>query len=731
MAKLVTKFKYLKPSDNTSIGNYARYIATREGVDKVDDSKKNLPATQKQKDLIEKLLADFPDSEESLEYEDYKINMTIGNASEFITRTLEDNVSEIEDGKSYADYIATRPRTERFGSHGLFTDDGEAIILSNVSKELNEHQGNVWTAIISLRREDAERLGYDNGKVWRDMLRSHADELAKNMKIDKDNFHWYAAFHNESHHPHVHLIMYSTMDNEGYLTAQGIHNMRSAFGKDIFFQDLFSVYEEQTKNRDDTKGKSKEYVESIIENINNGSYENSEIERLLVELSSRLKNVSGKKVYGYLKADIKDIIDKIVDELEKEEGIHQLYNAWYERKEDTIRIYHSSLPQRIPLSQNKEFKSIKNMIIQEALNLYSIKDDDAEFDDETIEEESTDTDDENDDYEYTRLNREAEKGNMYSQYRLGKLLLDPSSSHYDTEEALYWFEQSAKQGYDISMYRLGKLFLLGEEVDQDLDSAYRWLSEASDKNNSYAQYLLGKSLLRGNYFEQDIVEGVELLMKAVDNSNKYAMYTLGKAFLDGILVLQDIDVAVKLLSDSAQRGFTQAKYIYAKLLCQGVYVPKDIEKAIALLKSASDDNSYASYLLGKIYMTEKGYVNPSLALKYFGKASDENNPYAQFQIGKMYMYGFGVEQNRQMAEYYFKLSADNGNEYAEQALKNMKNNRNWYASMSSFRLYGYMTELFRKRFNADRQRQAQGFIDRKTRQKINDKKIAHGLKQSM
>ena len=201
MAKLITKFKYLKPAARQSVGGYAKYIATREGVEKVDDTFKTDPSTEKQKKLIERILRDFPDSNSMLEYEDYLKEPTLGNASEFITRALEDNANEALNTKTYADYIATRPRAERFGSHGLFTDDGVRVKLEDVSRELNEYEGNVWTVIISLRREDAERLGFNSGERWRDMLRTQTEAIAKNFKIPVEDLKWYAAFHNESHLP--------------------------------------------------------------------------------------------------------------------------------------------------------------------------------------------------------------------------------------------------------------------------------------------------------------------------------------------------------------------------------------------------------------------------------------------------------------------------------------------------------------------------------------------------
>ena len=369
MAKLVTKFKYLKPNRKVSAGGYAKYIATREGVEKIDDTKKFAPATEKQKNLIEKILKDFPDSKDMFEYADYLEKQNQGSASDFISRVMEDYACEISGRKAYADYIATRPRAERFGSHGLFTDDGIQVQLSKVAEELNNHKGNIWTAIISIRREDAERLGFNTGTRWRDMLRTQTEALAKNLKIPIQNLRWYAAFHNESHHPHVHLIAYSTVENEGYLTQKGVENLRSSFAKDIFQQDLLCVYEKQTEHRDKLRAEARYVVDDLVSKINSEIDINSSIQQKLLELAHRLSKTSGKKVYGYLKPDVKALVDFIVEELASDDRIAKLYDLWYEQKENTIKTYTDEVPDRIPLAQNKEFKSIKNAIIKEALKL--------------------------------------------------------------------------------------------------------------------------------------------------------------------------------------------------------------------------------------------------------------------------------------------------------------------------------------------------------------------------
>ncbi len=385
MARLVTKFKYLKPNRKVSAGGYAKYIATREGVEKIDDTKKFAPATAKQKNLIEKIIKDFPDSKDMFEYSDYLEKQNQGSASDFISRVMEDYAYEISGRKAYADYIATRPRAERFGSHGLFTDDGVQVQLSKVTEELDSHKGNIWTAIISIRREDAQRLGFNTGARWRDMLRTQTEALAKNLKIPMENLRWYAAFHNESHHPHVHLIAYSTVENEGYLTQKGVENLRSSFAKDIFQQDLLCIYERQTEHRDKLRAEARDIVEDLVANINCEIYVNASIQHKLLELADRLSKTKGKKVYGYLKPDVKAIVDSIVEELANDSRIKKLYDLWYEQKENTIRTYTDEMPDRIPLVNNKEFKSIKNAVIKEALKL-NFTEDEVEKNENTDEE---------------------------------------------------------------------------------------------------------------------------------------------------------------------------------------------------------------------------------------------------------------------------------------------------------------------------------------------------------
>lgn len=414
MARLVTKFKYLKPNRRVSAGGYAKYIATRDGVEKIDNSQKFAPVTVKQKKFIDKILKDFPDSNDMFEYADYLEKQNVGTASDFISRFMEDYAYEISGRKAYADYIATRPRAERFGSHGLFTDDGVQVQLSKVSEELDNHKGNIWTAIISIRREDAERLGFNTGSRWRDMLRTQTEALAKNLKIPLSNLRWYASFHNESHHPHVHLIAYSTVENEGYLTEKGVENLRSSFAKDIFQQDLLCVYERQTEHRDTLRAEARDIVADIVAKVNSETYVSASIQQKLLQLAEKLSKTDGKKVYGYLKADVKALVDSIVDELASDDRIKKLYDLWYEQKENTIRTYTDEMPDRIPLAQNKEFKSIKNAVIKEAMKLIITEDEIEES--ENTDEESFPNPFENEENTSAESVFDSDRGVLYPHY---------------------------------------------------------------------------------------------------------------------------------------------------------------------------------------------------------------------------------------------------------------------------------------------------------------------------
>lgn len=243
MARLIVKSPYIKCGGEKSAGGYLKYIATRERVEIIPDGR---PPTRKQEQLIQKLVKDFPDTKELLEYEDYLSHPTKATASALITLALELNWDRVQGMEGYAKYIALRPRAERLGEHGLFGDD-DAVDLAAVADELDHYTGNVWTHIISLHREDAERPGYNHAEAWRTLLRTHRNDIAAAMKIPPEDFRWYAAFHDEGNHPHVHMMVWSTKPNQAYYLypeAEGSDDLKLRMN-------CGSTYEKNVMPRDD------------------------------------------------------------------------------------------------------------------------------------------------------------------------------------------------------------------------------------------------------------------------------------------------------------------------------------------------------------------------------------------------------------------------------------------------------------------------------------------------
>ena len=369
MARLILKNGYLKGGKNPAHGsNLVKYIATRDGVGFVH-KKPNDDATEKQKKLIKDIISEFPETKNNHEYADFIEHSTIENASDFIGISLEQHLTQTVGREKYVDYIANRPRVEMIERHGLFTSGDKKIILAQVAKEISQHTGNVWTPIISLRREDAESTNFQSAKVWKSLISSKALVIADSLKIHPDNFKWYASFHNESHHPHVHMVCYSTNPNEGYLTKVGIEKMKSALATEIFKQELTPLYADKTKRREELKKESAKVFRDLKYQLQNNTISNPKLEELIISLHKKLKLVTGKKQYGYLRPPLKAIIDSIVDEMAQEPSIKNAYDLWCQMQNEIYSSYQDTMPEPLPLSQQKEFKSIKNMIIKEVLNL--------------------------------------------------------------------------------------------------------------------------------------------------------------------------------------------------------------------------------------------------------------------------------------------------------------------------------------------------------------------------
>ncbi len=369
MARLVLISPYLKGGKQAPrLANLTRYLATRPGVEKLED-RRDRPATEEQRSGIRRLLRSFPAAGELLEYEDYQEQPTQENAAAFLQQAREEFLEPLDQRENFLNYVAHRPGVQKEGDHGLWDAGGKVLNLSQAVREVAEHPWNVWTPVIALRREDAERLGYDSAEAWRDLVRACLPEIARGYKIHPDHLRWYAAFHRKERQVHIHMVIFSTAPKEGYLTKAGIRQVKSAFARRIYQQDLLHVYERKTEYRDTLQREARQAMADLVQQMKSGTAENPELELLLEDLAQRLRATKGKKVYGYLPPRTKAVVDEIVDLLAQDQRVARAYELWYQMREDICRTYSEALPERLPLSRQKEFKTVRNLVVREALRL--------------------------------------------------------------------------------------------------------------------------------------------------------------------------------------------------------------------------------------------------------------------------------------------------------------------------------------------------------------------------
>lgn len=581
MAKLVQKSGYIKSG---KAGGYMRYIATREGVEKLAG---NGAVTKGQRELIQKLLTDFPDAAELFEYEDYCKTPTLGTASAFIGMALDANIHEIDSESGYMQYIATRPRVQKHGSHGLFSS-ATAVDLTSAMSELEAHEGNVWTIIYSLRREDAARLEYDSADAWRTLLMENAPTLAKSMKISLDNFHWCAAFHDEGHHPHIHMMVWSDDPKEGFLTKDGIAAMRSKLTNAIFRDEMQQIYERKDVAYSDLVEAAQNAMREMISRMQHQICDSPIIEDNMRQLVQALETTTGKKQYGYLKKPLKQLVDTIGDALAELPEVSECYEVWNQIHEELNECYGHSTPwERLPLSQRKEFRKIKNDIIREAENIRLGL---PTFEDERMQDEP----------EPESQKEEHQSYSVYEQaqrYRTAKAVLQDiyalDAEHADAVKAL---ERLWEEGYTVAAHQLGKFYRDDLSTLRDHEKAEQWFRHSAEAGNDFSEYALGKLLLT----QKRTVEAMGWLSKAADHGNQFARYRLGKIYLADESVPKDVAKALVYLTASADQENQFAQYTLGKLYLLGRDVPLDREQAREwLIRAAAQGNEYARFFLDR------------------------------------------------------------------------------------------------------------------------------------
>jgi len=687
MSQLIVTSRYLKngnQKNKTKRRNYTKYIATRETVE-IRSQKfvdRNANATKNQEQLINDLINDFPESKRYLEYDDYEREPTIENAGELISTIVERNADVVGNRQNFVGYMAMRPGVEKRGSHGLFNEKDEPIILNQAANEIAEHKGNVWSHVVSLRREDAVRLGYDNSDAWRELVKRHISDIAKAQNIPLCNLKWYAAYHDTTHHPHIHLLVYSTNPKQGFLTKAGIDKIRSAFANDIFHDDLQSIYQEQTVSRDELKAVSKNEFESIVNIIASNDHTDPQLEELIRKLYIQLQNVKGKKVYGYLPKEIKETVNKIFSELAKDENIRQLYDKWcsLERlKYKTYTLKETELPE---LSANKVFQPLRNMIIRTVLNMKPF-DANTEIEGSEPNDEYFDNTPQNMSPLFDEAEPLAEKETDESaaaiknyikwndQYKKAcKLIYGKDAKLNDFKKAEQLLLSESQRGNVLAVYDLGKLYStdkLGERNEETSIAKYTralqgflQIEPNSKKIKPYIQYRIGKMFCYGLGTEQDYEKAFEWFERSAKQKNKFAQFSLANLYYYGSGVEKDLSQAFLWYQRSSSQGQPYAAYSIAQMYRYGEYVTKDNDTAqryyqqalSGFLKIENDDmaNDDLFYKLGQMFKLGLGTDSDvTKAIEYFKRSAEMNNKNGFFEYGKALLTGEHIPQDTDSA----------------------------------------------------------------------------------
>ena len=571
MPRIIVTSRYLKSSSKKKLKNYVKYIATREGV-----------------------------------------------------------VQTFNERENYVGYLANRPN-----SHGLFSQTDVPINLNKIANEISEHKGNVWTHVVSLRRDDAQKMGYDNLKAWRDLVIRQIPNIAKNQKIDLKNLRWYAAFHDKKTNPHVHIIVYSTNEREGFLTNHGIEKIRSGFANDIYADELLHLYEQQTDLRNLLKKESEQLMKQLAENISKNHNFDTELMNLVAKLHDQLAESKGKKVYGYLKSDVKKTVDEIFSKLAGNESIKKMYELWCEMEQQKHDVYSSAKVDFPSLVDNKEFKSVKNMIVQTVLQM---------------------------DFPVHEIEVEMPKPDLDIPLQIDEEVLN----------------ETVDNGVENSPQN--KLYI-------------KW----SDSYKETHKLIFNKESTLEDYKNAE-----KLLMS--ESNNVLSLYDFGKLYSMEKSGLKDDEKSFEFYQKALQ-GFIQIK-----------------PKAIKI-------KPYLQYQIGMMYFQGLGTpIDNKKAAEYFEKSADKNM-WASYQLGRLYFFGAdSLEKNKEKAVQFLNLSAEQGNENAQNILDNQEKFENEMLASTIFSLFVNLSRCieddYYNKFQSGRK-----MIDSKLRRMIQEKNQALGIKQ--
>lgn len=758
MPKIIVKIKHLKTSK--SVGNFVNYIAKRDSVDMSLNQKVLVgKPTKKQVDFIDKMLEEYPDGAESFEYEEYKNTPTKQTASNLITHLSETNPESFESNEIYLNYIATRPKVEIISEHGLFGNEDE-INLADARNEIINSKSVIWTPIVSLKSEDAIRLGYDKADAWRELIRSKQMDLAEIFNIPLEDFNWYGAFHNEAGHPHLHMVVYSSGSKRGFINETRIEKVKSLLANEIFKDEMYELYDSKSHARDKISDEAKKKLHAIGDSIRKNDFSNSEVCSLLDVLSQRLLPCKGKKTYAYLPKEEKQIVDEIFRKLAENEEIKNMYDEWCSLQQKIVGFYHDKQIEFPPLVENKEFKKIKNAIVSEAVNLGNNLFFDKEADKKTEEKnKEEDTDYSPDRIEFAEKKSETGLLTEQEQEILGfdiqsRYICDFKNGMKNARTQLYSkknYEESynamvsqVKRGNVPAMFELAKMYQSGLYVDKDdkkMNLLYKkalegYLKLEEKAPSDFYEYQIGR-IYTLETENQDMGKAIEWFENSAENGNKFAMFSLANIYYYGNGTDVDYFKAFNYYKESADKGCTHSYYRLGYMFRNGMGCVKNTKesdvwfaKMISLYSSDKKlQNGFNCYRLGQLY--EKGWgseIDFDKAKEYYLIASKDKNSNAEFALARIYF----KEGNEEECLKYIELAEEHGNEYA----------REWYEKVKEYQNNQYQPSVIESAANLfcrlasmienDTDKKSEGFnktiVDSKERKRIIKKKQSLGIK---
>lgn len=675
------------------------YCGTRETVAlNIAEDRKDLPATNKQIETLNEFFDLVEDYKETLEYDDYIKAPTRQNASELISRLSEllyINDTGFDEVSNLVEYAAKRPGAVKVGEHGLFSSF-ENVDLENAKNELSTHKGNIWTEVYSLRREDADRLGYDSQKPWRDLVMLNIDKIAKAHRIKPENLRWYAAMHNTSHHPHIHLFVYSTDPTEGFLNQKGIEDLKSAFATKVFANELEEIYSQKDYYKKQLNTEAKNALSKLLANPET-SFENEKLNEIANKMLTLSQRYIGKAVYGFQPKEVKAIVNDIEHSLVSDNPLlSKLYGEWCNQQFNIERLYVNNPNIDYPIENNPTFTTIKNTIMKQA---QALRENGAvpapPLIDELIDSFEPDNSSRNNTQNSINMNNvilkepPAKKTNSranqnnYSRYDPIQKYMNkyPEQVFYSPEpesaelkeifgssvifesdaDAVKNFKSLSILANDLSSRngeicrRLGDCYNFGQGTEKDFAQAVLWYGIAADEfKDSISSYRLGQIYLYGN----DEID----IDKNLGNYYCKQAFLLFKDEIKNGCFFDDLESGADELRYQVQVPADEAykEYLMGRMYLKGEGVEQDYFKSYqTFLLSAENGYAHSNYYIGNQYYYGLGFNQDfEEALTYYRKASEAKDSYADYRIAKMYLNGEGVDVDLQRAEDYLLKAAE-------------------------------------------------------------------------